>query len=100
MLFVSQQNIYLIDEIIRRISNGESDLFLLFETSYLKNIFFNNIKKYFPNTYIINCCSSKRRLEHDLSISKEYDLIIYDNINAFNNADELYILNKQKIYIK
>ena len=100
MLFVNRENTYIINEIIRRVSGGEDGLFLSFETSYLKNIFFKEIKKYIPNIYIINCCSSERRLKQDLLNAVGYDLIIYDCINEFNNMKDLHILNKQKIYIK
>ena len=100
MLFVKREDPYIISEIIRRVSGGEDGLFLSFETTYLKNIFFKEIKKYIPDTYIINCCSSDRRIKHDLLEAVGYNLIIYDFVDEVNNSDIINILNKQKIFIR
>jgi hypothetical protein len=77
---------------------GES-MELSFEMTSLKLYFFQLIKKYIPDSYIINCESSERRLLKDLAIANEFNLIIYDNANNIRYLENFHILDKINVLI-
>lgn len=52
---------------------------LIFETTYLKNIFFSHLKTYRPETTIVNCNSSTELMEDSLHNSSKF--IVFNNIH-------------------
>lgn len=66
---------------------------IIFETSYLKLVFYNKLKIYHPHTKIINCDSSKSRLLDEIK-SCDDELIIFDKINYCIDFDIFNMINK------
>lgn len=66
---------------------------IVFETSYLKYIFFNKFKIYNPEVKIINCNSSKSRLMNDIMDCKN-QLIIFDKVNYCDDIRIFNMINK------
>ena len=66
---------------------------IIFETSYLKYIFFSKFKIYHPEVKIINCNSSKSRLINDIMDCKN-QLIIFDKINYCDDLSIFNMINK------
>lgn len=63
---------------------------IIFESSYIKYAFFNKLKHYHPNTKIINCDSSKRRLLEEIKECGD-QLVIFDKVNY---CDDFNIFNR------
>lgn len=62
---------------------------IIFETTYIKLIFFNVLKIHAKHIKIINCNSSKKRLLRDINNCCG-DLVVFDKINY---CDDLSIFN-------
>jgi hypothetical protein len=98
MLTINNENIYMINEVARRALMGET-INISFETTSLKHYFFQVIKKYDPELYIINCESSERRLVKDIKNAHDSNIIIYDNAYNIDNLENFHILDKTNIFI-
>ena len=66
---------------------------IIFETSYLKSIFFNKLKVYYPEVLIVNCDSSKKRLLKDIE-KYDDDIIVFDKVNYCTDFDIFNMINK------
>lgn len=88
-------------ELIFNILDGMTSHEVEFSDTYLKNLFFREIKKYINNTFIINCDSSKNRLQIELSGIPLGSFVIYDHVNKCDFSDILYSCNiENKLYVK
>ena len=70
---------------------------LIFETSYIKYIFFSKLKVYYPEIKIINCDSSKSRLINDIN-SYSDELIVFDKVNYCIDFDIFNMIKRSKKY--
>ena len=87
-----------IDYIVILVANSDENYFIDIKNTYLKNYFLHELKKYVPETYIINCNCSERRMMQDLQNVSMYDLIVFDCVRNINDIEQLNILNR-KLYI-
>lgn len=71
-----------------------------FKYDYLKVYFFQTIKKYIPNIYIINCDSSKNRLQIELQNIPVGSFVVFNHVNKCEFTDILYSKKvDKKIYV-
>lgn len=86
-------NISQAEILAKTLDSNPYNINIIFETSYLKSIFFNKVKIYHPDIKIINCDSSKNRLLNEI---EEYsnELIIFDKINYCDDFDIFNKINK------
>ena len=72
-----------------------------FKYDYLKICFFQTIKKYIPSIYIINCDSSKNRLQIELQNIPVGSFVVFNHVNKCEFTDILYSKKiDKKIYVK
>ena len=81
-----------------RIIRGRS-IFISFEKTYLKNIFFEKIATIDPNINIVNCNSCEEKFFE--SIDNDGNFIIFDNLKFCHNPNILEYINtiKNKVII-
>lgn len=91
--YILISNIEDAEKIAYRIAYGEY-LNILFESSYLKDIFFNIINENRPDITIINCNSNFERFEEKLW--KSGKIIIFNNINKCTDDRILNIIKTEK----
>lgn len=84
-----------ISYVISSIISHSDEYCINIRTTYLKNIFLCQLKKYIPDIYIVHGNCSERRLLKDLSSISINDLVVLDNVKKFNDIN---ILNR-KIYL-